>query len=96
MQQLRIITKEELLELYKYDKSKYHRIMREEEFRAPKAPYFTQAMYRYLGTKTTSEIKETANGQYWYNGYYWDRDWLIPIGLNLTPSIDKDMVLKLI
>lgn len=71
--------------------------MREEEFRAPKAPYFTRTMYKYLGTKiTTFAIEVTANGYYLYNGYRWDRDWIMPIGLNLTPSIDKDMVLKLI
>lgn len=95
MQQLRIITKEELLELYENDESKYHRIMREEEFRGAKTPYFTKPMYKYLGTKTTFGI-EAVNRYYLYNGYYWDRDWLMPTGLNLTPSIDKDMALKLI
>lgn len=95
MQQLRIITKEELLELYKNDESICHRIMREEEFRAPKTPYFTRGMYKYLGTKTTFGIEETANGYYLYSGYYWNRDWLIPIDSEII-DIDKDMALKLI
>lgn len=71
--------------------------MTEKEFIAPKTPHFTRTMYRYLGTKTTTfAIEVTANGYYLYNGYFWDRDWITPIGLNLTPSIDKDMALKLI
>ena len=94
--QLRIITKEELLKLYKDDPGICHQISKEKGFRALKTPYFTDSMYKYLGTETTITAEEVAREEnYCYRGWWWDRDWLIPIGIE-TITINKDMALKLI
>lgn len=94
----RLMTREELLELYRNDQEICHRIARKESFKASHGtPYFGTSMYRHLGERINIwEDDGTFTTECLYSkGFYWSKEWLIPIDSEIV-DIDKDMALKLI
>lgn len=94
----RIMTREELLELYRNDQKICHRIARKESFKASfGTPYFSTNMYKYLGERINIwRDDDTFTTEYLYSkGFFWSKEWLIPIDSEIV-DIDKDMALKLI
>lgn len=93
----RIMTREELLELYRNDQEICHRIARKESFKASiRTPYFGTNMYKYLGERINNwEDDDTFTDCLYFKGFFWSKEWLIPIDSEIV-DIDKDMALKLI
>lgn len=93
----RIMTREELLELYKNDQEICHRIARKESFKASfGTPYFGTSMYKYLGERINIwRDDDTFTECFHLEGFFWSKEWLIPIDSEIV-DIDKDMALKLI
>lgn len=93
----RIITREELLELYRNDQEICHRIAQKESFRASlRTPYFSTNMYKYLGERIDNwDYDGTLTECLYTKGFFWSKEWLIPIEPEII-DIDKDMALKLI
>lgn len=92
----RLMTREELLELYRNDQEICHRIARKESFKASRTPYFSTNMYRYLGERIDIWEDDDTFTEYLYTkGFFWSKEWLIPIDSEII-DIDKDMALKLI
>lgn len=93
----RLMTREELLELYRDDQEICHRIARKESFKASfGTPYFGTNMYRHLGERINIwEDDDTFTECPYFKGFYWSKERLIPIDSEIV-DIDKDMALKLI
>lgn len=92
----RIMTREELLELYRNDQEICHRIARKESFKARfGTPYFGTNMYMYLGEKINIWDDDIFTEDFYFKGFFWSKEWLIPIDSEIV-DIDKDMALKLI
>ena len=92
----RIMTREELLELYRNDREICHRIARKESFKARlETPYFGTNMYRYLGEKIDIWDDDTFTESFYFKGFWWSKEWLIPVDFEIV-DIDKDMALELI
>lgn len=90
----RIMTREELLELYRNDQEICHRIAQKESFKASfGTPYFGTNMYKYLGERIN--IWDDDDECFYFKGFFWSKEWLIPIDSEIV-DIDKDVVLKLI
>ena len=95
----RIMTRDELLELYRNNQEICYRIAQKQGFMAPRPeiPYFNSDMYRYLGEKITIRDDDdiTFKANILIDGYWWSKEWLISIEPEII-DIDKDMALKLI
>lgn len=93
----RIMTREELLKLYRNDQEICYRIVREEGFETLRSgiPYFNKDMFRYLGERINVRDDDTFKKNLYFKGFWWNKEWLIPIDPEIV-DIDKDMALKLI